>query len=338
MAEEEKTFDLKDEQGKPLAEGKPSPITVEGLTPNTTYKGWKLYYAGKEAGADVPEFKTLDVVPAKPTLSVKAGDAKIDATLTDGANEGSDVTKRQLVLSADGKALTTLDAESGIAKTFTDLTNDKLYSVHAEVTNGAGVVKSDEVEATPKAPIIKMASFKVNNATLSGETGKTGTVKVSDVLPANTTNKLIEATSLDEKVATVKDNGDASYTVTYVAEGTTTINFASVDGGANQEVAVTVKKPVVKMTSFKIDNLEPAGKVGENVKLTLSGITPADTTDKGVDIWVDDTEVATVASNDGNTFTVNLVKEGTTGIHWLAKDGGGAKADGTVTVSASSTD
>ena len=94
----------------------------------------------------------------------------------------------------------------------------------------------------------------------------------------------------------------------------------------------TQPAPVVKMTSFKIDNLESAGKVGENVKFTLSDITPADTTNKGVDIWVDDTEVATVASNDGNTFTVNLVKKGTTGIHWLAKDGGGAKADGTVTV------
>lgn len=247
MADNEKTFDLKDEQGKPLAEGKPSPITVEGLTPNTTYKGWKLYYVGKEEGADVPEFKTLDVVPAKPTLSVKAGDAKIDATLTDGANEGSDVTKRQLVLSAGGKALTTLDAKSGTAKTFTDLTNDKLYSVHAEVTNGAGVVKSDEVEATPEAP-------------------------------------------------------------------------------------------VVKMTSFKIDNLEPTGEVGESATLTLSDITPADTTDKGIDVSVDDNTVATVTDNKDNTYTVNFVKEGTTEIHWVAKDGGGAKADGTVTVSASSSD
>lgn len=247
MAEEEKTFDLKDEQGKPLAEGKPSPITVEGLTPNTTYKGWKLYYAGKEAGADVPEFKTLDVVPAKPTLSVKAGDAKIDATLTDGANEGSDVTKRQLVLSADGKALTTLDAESGTAKTFTDLTNDKLYSVHAEVTNGAGVVKSDEAEATPKAP-------------------------------------------------------------------------------------------VVKMSSFTIDNLAPAGKAGQNATLTLSTINPENTTDKGVNVTVDDDKVATVTDNKDKTYTVNFLKEGTTKIHWVAKDGGGAKADATVTVSASSTD
>ena len=187
---------------------------------------------------------------------------------------------------------------------------------------------------TQPAPVVKMASFKIDNATLSGDTGKTGTVKVSDVLPANATNKLIKATSLDEKVATVKDNGDSSYTVTYVAEGKTTINFASADGGAKKDLAVTVTKPVVKMASFKIDNLEPAGKVGENVKLTLSDVTPADTTDKGVDIWVDDPTIANVASNEGNTFTINLLKEGTTGIHWLAKDGGGAKADGTVTVSA----
>ena len=105
------------------------------------------------------------------------------------------------------------------------------------------------------------------------------------------------------------------------------------DDTGDQDIP-SFKTKDVKMKSFKIDNLAPAGEEGESVKLTLSNISPTDTTNKGVDIWVDDPKVATVASNEGNTFTINLVKEGTTGIHWLAKDRGGAKADGTVTVSA----
>lgn len=105
------------------------------------------------------------------------------------------------------------------------------------------------------------------------------------------------------------------------------------DDTGEQEISPFTTKAVI-MESFKIDNLAPAGNVGESIKLTLSDITPADTTNKGVDIWVDDPAVATVASNTGTTFTINFVKEGTTKVHWLAKDRGGAKADGTVTVSA----
>lgn len=105
------------------------------------------------------------------------------------------------------------------------------------------------------------------------------------------------------------------------------------DDTGNADIPSFKTKAVI-MESFKIDNLAPAGNVGESVKLTLSDITPADTTDKGVDIWVDDPTVATVAGNEGNTFTISLLKEGTTKVHWLAKDRGGAKADGTVTVSA----
>lgn len=134
------------------------------------------------------------------------------------------------------------------------------------------------------------------------------------------------------------ESGETPVTISGLKASTTYDKIQVAYTGQDKKTDVpsfTTAKPVpVLMKSFKIDNLEPAGKVGESVKLTLSDITPGDTTNTGVDIWVDDPKVANVGSNEGNTFTINLVKEGTTGIHWLAKDGGGAKADGTVTVSA----
>lgn len=134
------------------------------------------------------------------------------------------------------------------------------------------------------------------------------------------------------------ESGETPVTISGLKASTTydkiQVAYAGQDKKTDVPSFTTAKPAPVLMKSFKIDNLEPAGKVGESAKLTLSDITPADTTNKGVDIWVDDPEVATVASNEGNAFTISFVKEGTTGIHWLAKDRGGAKADGTVTVSA----
>ena len=150
MAEEAKTFDVYDEKGTKLAEGKPSPVTVEGLEPNTKYSGWKLAYAGKDAKAVIPDFTTLPLA----------------------------------------------------------------------------------------------------------------------------------------------------------------------------------------LASFTIDNLTPSGVEGGSVVLTAKDFTPAKATNKGLNVAIEDSSVATLVDNKDNTYTVNFVKAGTTKIHWVAKDGNGAKADATVTVTA----
>ena len=148
MAEETKTFDVYDENGAKLAEGKPSPVEVDGLEPNTKYSGWKLAYAGKDAKAVIPDFTTLPLA----------------------------------------------------------------------------------------------------------------------------------------------------------------------------------------LSSFTIDNLSPSGKVGDSVVLTAKNFTPAKATNKGLNVAIEDNSIATLVDNKDNTYTVNFVKAGTTKIHWVAKDGNGAKADATVTV------
>lgn len=88
------------------------------------------------------------------------------------------------------------------------------------------------------------------------------------------------------------------------------------------------------LTSFRVDNTDVQGKVGGNATVKASYFTPADADDKSLVVTVDDDTVATVTDNKDNTYTVNFLKAGTTQIHWVANDGGGAKVDANVTVTA----
>ena len=88
------------------------------------------------------------------------------------------------------------------------------------------------------------------------------------------------------------------------------------------------------LTSFRVDNTDVSGNVGDTVTVKASYFTPADAADKSLTVTVDDNTVATVTDNQDNTYTLNLLKAGTTQIHWVANDGGGAKVDANVTVTA----
>ena len=93
----------------------------------------------------------------------------------------------------------------------------------------------------------------------------------------------------------------------------------------------TNPEPIL-LSSFRVDNTDVSGKVGENVTVKASYFTPADAADKSLAVGIEDNTVATITDNKDNTYTLNLLKPGTTKVHWVANDGGGAKADATVTV------
>ena len=88
------------------------------------------------------------------------------------------------------------------------------------------------------------------------------------------------------------------------------------------------------LTSFRVDNTDISGNVGGNATVKASYFTPADANDKSLTATVDDNTVATITGNKDNTYTVNFLKAGTTQIHWVANDGGRAKVDANVTVTA----
>ena len=318
MADDKKTFDVFDNEGKALAEGKESPVTITGLHPATTYSGWKMAYAGQPEQTDIPEFTTLDVLPGKPTIKATAGDKLIKATLTDGDNQGSDINKRQIIAKpATGDAVVK-DVESGSEITIDELTNDVEYSVTAEVTNGKGKIASDAIKVTPKAPVINMESFKLDPASLTGEVGKSGKVTLSNVLPANTTNKKVDASSSDDSIATVKDNGDSTYTVSFVKVGEATINFGAADGkGAHGSVSVKVNPATVAVTGVTLDDANAKTGVSGNSVTLKAAVAPSNATNKNVSWESSDESVAKIDNNG----VLTLLKAGKTTITVKTADG-----------------
>lgn len=239
MTDETKTFDIFDDKGAKLADAKPSPVTISNLTPNTEYNGWQIAYAGQSDKAAIPAFKTLDVVADAPAVELAAGNSLVNFKITEGNNRGSAVTNHK-VYYTDGTNSGTVSSQ-GLTGTINNLTNDVEYTVQAVSVNGAGESdKSPAVKATPKAPVIKMTSFDIDHTTISGKVGDTGKLTVSNPIPDNAADKAVNATVEDETVATIRNNADYTFTVSYLKPGTTIAHYVSQDGGAKKDVTINV--------------------------------------------------------------------------------------------------
>ncbi len=201
---------------------------------------------------------------------------------------------------------------------------------------------SDPIDSPEfKTNDVKMISFEIDNtAGLNGETGKTGTIKVVNIKPDNTTNRIVNATSDNTAVATVKDNGDASYTVSYLKAGKANITFTSADGSnLKQQVLVTITDPIVFVSSFNVnvDGLKLSGEAGKkSAEFTIDTIKPDNATDKNINFSSADNTIATVASTGSYKYQVSFVKAGTTKVTFVSNDGK-ASVDISVTVTAPTT-
>lgn len=232
-------FDLYD--GKNVVQSEvTSPIKVTGLVPNKQYDNYAVAYAGSSAKTAL-SFKTFDVVPAAPTITAKAGDSSVTVTFKDGTNTGSSLTKRTIYYD-DGSSVKSLSAKVG-ANTINNLSNGKAYTIYATQTNGKGEsAHSSSVKVTPIAPVVQMKSFKIDKTNITGKAGDVVKVSVTDVLPANTTDKTINVASEDAAIAKVTDNGDQTYNIELLqADKTTKIHWVAKDGGsAKADATVTI--------------------------------------------------------------------------------------------------
>lgn len=330
MADEAKTFDIYDDKGVALAEAKPSPVTINGLNPNTTYSGWQIAYAGATDKVSVPEFTTEDTELAAP-VSIKAAvlDGALDVDIDEAgeATGGSDATGYK-VYYTDGTTSKDVTGEELPVK-LTGLANGTEYTLSMAILNAAGEsAKSPEIKATPAKPVVKMESFKLDKSSVEDEAGKTATVTVYDVLPADTTDVTVVATPDDEKVATVKDNGDATFTVSLLAQGQTTVHFVAKDGGgAKVDLAVKVNKAIVHVESIALNADNAAeGLVGEDVTLGAA-ISPSNADNQGMTWSSSDETVAnfTKTGAEAGHKILSLLKAGTTTITVTSEDG--AKTD-----------
>lgn len=115
-------------------------------------------------------------------------------------------------------------AVSAGTATVTVTTNDGQFTATVRVTVSSDVIPTREITVRP--------------TTLSVAVGATGNVTAT-VLPENATNKAVNWSSSDTRIATVNANGR----VTGVREGTATITATTVDGGHRATVQVTVTPP-----------------------------------------------------------------------------------------------
>ncbi len=108
--------------------------------------------------------------------------------------------------------------------------------------------------------------------------------------------------------------------VTDYAEGTYQIAWVKDNGDTSEKVSV----PDFRTLAVLVEsiNLSQTALTGvEGTKLTNSfTITPADATDRTINVASEDKTVADVVTND-NTFTVSLIKAGQTNINFISKDG-----------------
>lgn len=102
----------------------------------------------------------------------------------------------------------------------------------------------ESTETEQPAEPIKVSSFDLDKTSLSGEVGGTEVVTLSNIQPTNATDKTVEAILDDGSIVSVQDNGDSTYTVSFLAAGSTTIHWNSRDDGTTLAAPVTVTEPV----------------------------------------------------------------------------------------------
>ena len=164
-----------------------------------------------------------------------------------------------------------------------------------------------------------MSSVSLSGGASSLEVGGS-TRFTATVSPADATDRKIVWSSSDPSVATVDANGTVS------AKGAGTVTITAKAGGKTASVKVTVKTPVVPVSSVSLSGGVSALQVGGSTRFKAS-VAPADATDKTVTWASSDTKVATVDASG----TVSAKAAGTVTVTAKA---GGKTASVKVTVNA----
>ena len=267
------------------------------------------------------------------TIAVQAGDktATCTVTVTDPVVEVSGITldKATLnMLTGDSETLTaTVSPENASVKTVSWTSSDpKVAYVSAgtvrAISAGTATItaqagdKTATCEVTVTDPVVEVASVSLDKTTLNMSTGERVTLTAT-ISPDNATTKTVSWSSSNTAVATV-NNGIVSAT----GAGTATITAEA--EGKTATCEVTVKDPVIEVTSLTLSKTETELEVGQEDYI-LARISPNDATDKTVTWSTSNKAVATVA--DG---IIQAVSAGTATI--TATSANGLTAECKVTV------
>lgn len=87
--------------------------------------------------------------------------------------------------------------------------------------------------------MVRVSSFDLDKTAITGAAGTSTTATISNILPANATDKSIKFSIEDEAVATATVSNGV-YTFNLIKEGATKAHWVSTDGGAKADATITV--------------------------------------------------------------------------------------------------
>lgn len=263
---------------------------------------------------NVTDIKVTSITLNKTTLNIKTGateqlTAKVQPT---------DATNSKVTWSSNNKDVAEVD-QTGM------ITAKKEGSAVITVTaqDGSGKTATCQVNVTD----IKVSGITLSASTLAMQTEDVKQLSVTNITPANATNKALKWESKNTWVATVDESGN----VTAKNPGEATITVTAADnGGAQATCKVTVTErtaPVIKVTQIQLSQTRASLNEGKELQLTAT-VLPANATNQSL-TWSSSVEgVATVDP----TGKVTAIKAGTTVITATAKDDSGISASCTVQV------
>ena len=318
-----------------------SPVTYTDLLPNSIYN----FYVLKDKEEAISSDNLLYIIQI-------TSDENGQATIPFAYNQTCDLPQAKLVGMekldiADAEVTIedlyytgeTQDAEPAVVYKGTALEPGKDYTITGDYQAteigtytiqivGTGLYKGSLEKSYQILPIT-VVEIKLSQSTLSMKKGETAALTVT-ITPENATDKSVDWTSSDTKIATVDSTGK----VTAVSAGTASITCTAKDGsGKKATCKVTVTDPtppkpsVVKVAKITLN--KTTASVGKGKTLQLSAtVTPTNATNRAVTWKSSNTKIATVSS----TGRVTAKVAGTVTITCTAKDGSGKKATCKVTV------
>lgn len=152
--------------------------------------------------------------------------------------------------------------------------------------------KTATASVTVKAGTVAVTGVTIDKDKLDLEPGEKAALTAT-VAPENATNRDVEWSSSDNKVATV----DAKGVVTAVGPGTATITVKTKDGGKTAKVTVTVKAGTVAVTGVELERDYISLRVDESIRLTAI-VKPENASNKAV-TWTTNNAAVVTVDNEG---------------------------------------
>lgn len=280
---------------------------------------------GYSANANNVHLADVSVLYVEDTTSIRVTGIELNKdalTLSPGAREEliatvkpDDATRKGVLWSSSDPSVAKVDSKGLITAVGVGT---------ATITATADSDKTIKAECAVTVNEIPVTEVTLNESALSLEPGVKSTLKAA-VKPANATNKSVEWSTSDAKVATV-ENG----VVTAVAVGEAKITAASVsDPTKKAECTVTVTNEKVAATEVTLNSTRLSMKAGTK-KTLVETVKPANATNKNVEWSTSNPSVAAV--KDG---VVTAVTAGTVMITAKLATDPSKRADCLVTVTGS---